>query len=141
MHLFTHSQWLRALLLCSSLAAPVLAHAQALLSGNQFLTPQLQAMQQDADANPVTLWIEKGQTLWSNSCQSCHNTPESLHAAAAHHPRLVTREGSARLVNLEDQINVCRQRVRPLETQRSAFSPTGKTDFEDVMKFGELHVR
>ncbi len=38
-------------------------------------------------------------------------------------------------------INVCRQRVRPLETQRSAFSPTGKTDFEDVMKFGELHVR
>lgn len=131
MHLFTHSQWLRALLLCASLAAPLLAHAQALLSGNQFLTPQLQAMQQDADANPVTLWIEKGQTLWSNSCQSCHNTPESLRAAAAHHPRLVTREGSARLVNLEDQINLCRQ--------RAGQSPKGVEDGDTLSLSALLH--
>jgi sulfur-oxidizing protein SoxA len=91
---------------------------QTLLSGNQFLTPQLQAMQLDADANPITLWIEKGQTLWRNTCQSCHNAPETLRTSAAQHPRLITQQhaekpkaNSATLVNLEDQINLCRQRA------------------------------
>ena len=37
--------------------------------------------------------------------------------------------------------NLCRQRVRPNETQRSAFSPTGTDHFDDVTKFGELIVR
>ena len=85
--------------------------AQTLQSGNQFLTPQLQAMQQDADANPVSLWVEKGQALWGNSCQSCHNAPQTLRTAAAQHPRLKTSGNTHRLVNLEDQINVCRQRL------------------------------
>jgi len=37
--------------------------------------------------------------------------------------------------------NVCRQRVRDKEMARSAFSPTGKPTFHEVMKFGELYVR
>ena len=86
-------------------------HAETLISGNKFLTPQLQAMQQDADVNPITLWIEKGQALWRTSCESCHHAPESLRTSAAEHPRFITRNSATRLVNLEDQINACRQRV------------------------------
>ena len=37
--------------------------------------------------------------------------------------------------------NVCRQRVRDDGTELSAFSPTGKKHFHDVMKFGKLLVR
>ena len=105
------NSWLRILVVTASLLLPSLVGAQALVSGNQFLTPQLQAMQQDADANPITLWVEKGQTLWRNGCQSCHNTSDTVKHSAAQHPRWLTRNGSSQLVNLEDQINVCRQRA------------------------------
>ena len=37
--------------------------------------------------------------------------------------------------------NVCRQRMRPIGEEYSAFSPTGKKHFHDVMKFGKLYVR
>jgi len=37
--------------------------------------------------------------------------------------------------------NVCRQRVRENGKEFSAFSPTGKSTFHDVMKFGKLYVR
>lgn len=86
-------------------------HAQTRQSGNLFLTPQLQAMQQDVDVNPITLWIEKGQVLWPKSCASCHQGPDHLSTSAARHPRLVTRNNSSHLVNLEDQINACRVRA------------------------------
>jgi sulfur-oxidizing protein SoxA len=92
-------------------------HAQTRLSGNQFLTPQLQTMQQDVDVNPITLWIEKGQVLWRKSCASCHQDPENLRSSAAQHPRLVIRNNSRHLVNLEDQINACR--VRAGQTPKS----------------------
>ncbi len=125
------SSWLRRLALAVSLVLPLLVSAQALRSGNQFLTPQLQAMQQDADANPVTLWIEKGQALWRTGCQSCHNAPESLRSAAAQHPRLVTRNGNTNLVNLEDQINMCRQ--------RAGQSPKGVEDDDTLSLSALLH--
>jgi hypothetical protein len=38
-------------------------------------------------------------------------------------------------------INVCRQRLRDNGPEYSAWSPTGKKHFHDVMKFGELYVR
>lgn len=37
--------------------------------------------------------------------------------------------------------NVCRQRIRGNETERSAFSPTGSEGFHELMKFGKLVVR
>jgi len=37
--------------------------------------------------------------------------------------------------------NVCRQRIRGEERQLSAFSPTHKTTFHDIMKFARLFVR
>ncbi len=38
-------------------------------------------------------------------------------------------------------INVCRQRVRDSETELSAWSPTGQSNFHEVLKFGKLYVR
>ncbi|MFA7159982.1 MAG: DUF4838 domain-containing protein [Kiritimatiellia bacterium] len=38
-------------------------------------------------------------------------------------------------------INVCRQRVRSRETERSAWAPTGDKSFNVPVKFGELYVR
>jgi hypothetical protein len=38
-------------------------------------------------------------------------------------------------------VNVCRQRARENGTELSAFSPTGKKHFHDLMKFGKLFVR
>ncbi len=109
MHLPCNWPCLLGLSLGLILGTPV--RAQALQSGHLFLTPQLQAMQQDADANPISLWIEKGQILWRDNCQSCHNAPQTLRASAAEYPRVVTQQSSTRLINLEDQINLCRQRV------------------------------
>jgi len=117
--------------LAFGLSMPLLSPAQALVSGNQFLTPQLQAMQQDADVNPITLWVEKGQALWSKQCQSCHQAPESLRASAAQHPRLVTRQNRTSLVNLEDQINACRQ--------RAGQSPKGLEDDDTLSLSALLH--
>jgi len=104
-----HSFWQCMLALAIGIGQPT--GAQTLVSGNQFLTPQLQAMQQDADVNPISLWVEKGQILWRNNCQSCHHSPETLRTSPAEYPRLITRKKNTRLINLEDQINVCRQRV------------------------------
>ena len=118
--------------LAFGLSLPLLSPAQALLSGNQFLTPQLQAMQQDADVNPITLWVEKGQALWGKQCQSCHQAPESLRSSAGEHPRLVTRHNNTRLVNLEDQINACRQ--------RAGQSPKGLEDDDTLSLSALLHT-
>jgi hypothetical protein len=38
-------------------------------------------------------------------------------------------------------LNVCRQRVRGDETELSAWSPTGRRDFQDALKLGVLWVR
>lgn len=38
-------------------------------------------------------------------------------------------------------INVCRQRIRETDAELSAFSPTSKAAFHDIMKFGKLRVR
>jgi sulfur-oxidizing protein SoxA len=102
-----------------------------LVSGHHFLTPQLQAMQQDPDLNPATLWVEKGQTLWRNSCQSCHQAPETMSRAAAEHPRVITRHNHTQLVNLEDQINTCRQ--------RAGQQPKGLEDDETLSLSALLH--
>ena len=37
--------------------------------------------------------------------------------------------------------NVCRQRIHGAEREFTAFSPTGKPNFHDTMKFGKLYMR
>jgi L-cysteine S-thiosulfotransferase len=88
------------------------------LSGSAFLPPSLRQLQSDRDANPVGLWLDRGEALWNEgpnglngrSCQSCHGTVTSLKDAATRFPRLSA--DSKKLVNLEDQIIACRERSR-----------------------------
>jgi sulfur-oxidizing protein SoxA len=84
------------------------------LSGNAFLPSGLLKMQADVANSPVTLWLDKGRLLWSDSsarpsCQSCHGPVESLKTAAASFPRLAA-DGQT-LINLDDQIGLCRVRT------------------------------
>lgn len=83
------------------------------LSGHAFLPPGLQALQADASASPLTLWLDRGEAAWVNSsqgtsCQGCHGHPQALRMAATRFPRLGT---NGQLINLEDQILRCRQRA------------------------------
>lgn len=88
------------------------------VSGNQFLSPALQNIQNDASVNPVSLWLEQGRRLWGtasdkSACFQCHGEVQTLKAAASEHPRWSSRLN--RLVNLEDQIVTCSERTnRPL---------------------------
>ena len=82
-------------------------------SGWAFLSPSLRQMNDDDMANPMSLWVERGQAAWgqtstSPSCQSCHGAVGQMRKAVAQHPKLSPNGQSLR--NLEDQIGVCRQR-------------------------------
>jgi sulfur-oxidizing protein SoxA len=80
------------------------SHAQtdARKSGTHFLSAQLQALQNDADKNPVQLWIGRGQLLWQSNCTSCHQEIVNMAAKVASFPKL-NRDKT--LVNLEDAID------------------------------------
>lgn len=112
------------------LSAPLLLSAQALtpsapvtwpttanLSGLAFLPPGLQALNNDPGSNPITLWLERGQQAWSEastgpSCASCHGPVQALRQSVVRFPRLMAegQKMNQRLINLEDQIQTCRQR-------------------------------
>ena len=86
------------------------------LSGNAFLTPGLLKLQNETQNSPVSLWLDKGTALWTDtaggpSCQSCHGAVETLKKSAATHPRIVSNPaGKTSLINLEDQIITCSAR-------------------------------
>jgi sulfur-oxidizing protein SoxA len=84
------------------------AQADPRTSGHKYLSPQLQALQADAQRNPVGLWLERGQGLWQAQCTSCHGAMDSVKRSVASFPRL-SADGKT-LVNLEDQILRCQQR-------------------------------
>jgi sulfur-oxidizing protein SoxA len=70
-------------------------------------------MNDDDMANPMSLWIERGQAAWGQtsagpSCQSCHGAVGQMRKAVAQHPKFGPDGQTLR--NLEDQIGVCRQR-------------------------------
>lgn len=86
------------------------------VSGSAFNSPELKALQADEFANPASLWVEEGQSLWhqaegdaNKSCAQCHgNAAESMKGVAARYP--VVDKPSGALLNLELRINVCRER-------------------------------
>jgi L-cysteine S-thiosulfotransferase len=78
------------------------------ISGNAYLSPQLQALQNDSHKNPISLWLDRGSSLWQAQCQSCHAGIDSLKRSAASFPRLASDGKTLR--NLEDQIALCQQR-------------------------------
>ncbi len=97
-----------ALLLCTALAQLASA-AEPRTSGNVYLSPQLQALQNDPDKNPIALWNDRGQGLWLAQCRSCHGNLDKLKSSATSFPRLAP-DGKT-LHNLEDQIARCQQRT------------------------------
>jgi L-cysteine S-thiosulfotransferase len=97
-----------------------------LKSGIDFASAQVRAMQADDFANPGMLWVLKGEKQWGEaagksgkSCASCHQDARtSMKGVAARYPSVDS--GSARLVNLEGRINLCRarnQQAEPLELE------------------------
>jgi sulfur-oxidizing protein SoxA len=94
-----------------------------LKSGIEFASADVRSLQADDFANPGMLWVTRGEKLWSNppsqdgkSCRDCHGgAPTSMQGVATRYPRVDA--GSARLVNIEGRVNLCRvrhQRVEPL---------------------------
>ena len=95
-----------------------------LKSGSAFLGADLLSLQKDEFANPGTLWVERGEKLWSEpggrkklSCAGCHqDAKSSMRGVAAHYPQIDAESG--RLVNLEGRINLCRTRRMGAEPLR-----------------------
>jgi sulfur-oxidizing protein SoxA len=87
-----------------------------LKSGSEFVSQDLRKLQADDFANPGMLWVTRGAKLWSEpagssgkSCAACHgDAAKSMKGVAARYPRV--DPAAARLVNLEDRINLCRER-------------------------------
>ena len=84
-------------------------------SGYTYLSEENQQLQDDDFANPGLLWVERGRELWhhvdgaaAKSCASCHDdAADSMHGVRTHYPRFDPARG--RLINLEQQINRCRE--------------------------------
>jgi sulfur-oxidizing protein SoxA len=84
-------------------------------SGYTYLSEENQRLQDDDFANPGLLWVEQGREVWHQkdgatgmSCASCHGDGvESMRGVRTHYPRFDPTRG--RLINLEQQINRCRQ--------------------------------
>ena len=84
-------------------------------SGYTYLSAENQQLQDDDFANPGLLWVEQGEKLWHQadgatgmSCASCHGDPaESRRGVRTRYPRF--DPGRGKLINLEQQINRCRQ--------------------------------
>ena len=85
---------------------------EPLKSGIEFAGDDLRKLQADDFANPGMLWVERGAKLWSaaagkagKACADCHASTD-MKGVAARYPRV----DSGRVVNLEERINLCRDR-------------------------------
>jgi L-cysteine S-thiosulfotransferase len=91
-------------------------------SGSVYLSKQMQDLQADTMRNPISLWVERGQSLWQVQCQSCHSEITTLKRSAVTFPRLGA--DGKHLINLEDQILQCQQR----QAQPTVVSNTIESD-------------
>ena len=74
---------------------------------SEVLTASGLAQLQSATAmNPIGLWIDEGKRMWEKDCNACHAL-EKIVKAVPNFPKL---DASQKLINLEDQISVCRNR-------------------------------
>jgi len=85
-----------------------------LISGYYFQIAETQEMQDDDLLNPAFFGIDLAQERWNaiegktgKSCASCHDAVESsMRGVGAGYPKY--RAASSKVVNLEQQINICR---------------------------------
>jgi L-cysteine S-thiosulfotransferase len=99
-------------------------------SGNVYLSKQMQDLQADATRNPISLWQERGQSLWQGQCKSCHGEMATLKRSAGSFPRL-SADGKS-LINLEDQIARCQQR-QPGTAATDLSATSSATDSDEVL--------
>jgi sulfur-oxidizing protein SoxA len=86
-----------------------------LVSGYYFRISETQEMQDDDFLNPGFLWVDRGRQLWNEAegaagkaCADCHGEAEgSMRGVGAVYPKY--RTASRKVVNLEQQINLCRR--------------------------------
>jgi sulfur-oxidizing protein SoxA len=102
---------------CGLVAAVSVVWAAAALgevrSGREYLTPALQALQDDELRHPGMLWVEAGAELWRRdsgpgqpSCAACHGVDAaSMRGVATRYPAV---DPAGRLLNLELRIEQCR---------------------------------
>ncbi len=103
-----------AVLLAVFAGSLALAQGDVRRSGYQDMGPALQKMQDDDTANPAMLFVQAGETLWSEktgtagkSCADCHNDATvSMKGVAARYPAVAAETGKP--VDLEGRINLCR---------------------------------
>lgn len=82
-------------------------------SGYQDASPPIRAMQDDDAANPGFLWVQQGESLWTDasvpsgqSCASCHGPATTMRGVSARYPAFdPTRR---RPLTLGQRINDCR---------------------------------
>ena len=90
-------------------------------SGAEFMSAETRAMQEDEAANPATLWLLDGESLWVRkagradvSCATCHgDASKSMRGVAARYPAYDT--SAARPIDLEQRINACRTGAQQAE--------------------------
>ncbi len=82
-------------------------------SGYDMMSPETKAMQDDDTANPASLWVLEGETLWNakgangTSCAECHgDAVESMKGVAARYPAFDTKLNKP--IDLGQRINMCR---------------------------------
>ncbi|CAA9358284.1 MAG: Sulfur oxidation protein SoxA [uncultured Microvirga sp.] len=102
---------------CGLVAAALIVWAAAALgevrSGRDYLTPALQALQDDELRHPGMLWVEAGAELWRRdpapgqpACEACHGADAaSMRGVATRYPAVGAAGG---LLNLELRIEQCR---------------------------------
>lgn len=117
---FASVRWLlSAVPLLALTAAAIAAEPQRptpLKSGVEFAGPDIRALQADDFSNPAMLWMARGEKLWreptasgGKSCAGCHGEAAAgMKGVATRYPRV--DPASARLVDLEGRINLCRER-------------------------------
>jgi sulfur-oxidizing protein SoxA len=83
-------------------------------SGYQDASPETRAMQDDDASNPGFLWVQQGETLWSEragstgrSCTDCHGAaPVTMRGVATRYPQFDAHIG--RPITLDQRIEQCR---------------------------------
>lgn len=90
-------------------------------SGYQDASGPVRAMQDDDAANPGFLWVQQGESLWTEagvpsgrSCASCHGAAATMRGVSARYPTFDA--GAGRPMTLEQRVNDCRikrQRATP----------------------------
>jgi sulfur-oxidizing protein SoxA len=75
------------------------------VSGIEYQSDAVKAMQADSFGNPGLLWVDRGAELWKQKCASCHGEIASMKGVSARYPRHSAPLG--RVVDLEQRIQAC----------------------------------